>query len=162
MNDKLFFVTGATSGIGKANYAWYLRQAHLVPLTWEEEVFLLKRELDRAHASLKLEEHWNLLVPPLRAISSPEEFDRRANEAVTKYLDFLEKKDILPVRDYMEPALCARIGRYVPEEARNFFQTAIHFEPMTLWTHFYHWFDLARMASQPHPSAIRRGPCSTT
>ena len=33
---------------------------------------------------------------------------------------------------------------------------ATHREPMTLYTHFYHWFDLARMREEPHPSPIRR------
>ena len=146
------------SGIGKENYTWYLRNVHLVPMSWEEEVALLKRELDRAHASLRLEEHRNRNLPQLVAITSPEEYDRRANEAVTKYLDFLEREDILPVRDYMDQALRERIGGYAPPEKRNFFQTAIHFEPMTLWTHFYHWFDLARMEVEPHESPIRRGP----
>lgn len=148
----------APSGIGEENYTWYLQNVHLVPLTWEDEVRLLERELARAHASLRLEEHRNRDLPELVAISSPEEYDRRANESVDKYLDFLEREDVLPVRDYMDPALRARIGGYVPPESRNFFRTAIHFEPMTLWTHFYHWWDLARMEADPHPSPIRRGP----
>jgi hypothetical protein len=146
------------SGIGRENYTWYLRNVHLVPLSWEEEVALLKRELDRAHASLRLEEHRNRNLPQLEAISSPEEYDRRANEAVTKYIAFLDENEILPMRGYMDPALRARIGSFVPEEDRNFFRTAIHFEPMTLWTHFYHWWDLARMEADPHESPIRRGP----
>ena len=146
------------SGIGKENYTWYLRHVHLVPLSWEEEVSWLKRELDRAHASLKLEEHRNRDLPPLVAIASPQEYDRRAGEAVTKYLEFLSANKILPIHDYMDPALRARTGAFVPEGSRNFFRTAIHFEPMTLWTHFYHWWDLARMEQNPHPSPIRRGP----
>ncbi len=146
------------SGIGKDNYTWYLRNVHLVPMSWEDEVALLERELDRAHASLKLEEHRNRELPPLTAISSPEEYDRRAHEAVTKYIAFLGDNEILEIRDYMDPALRARVGSYVPPESRNFFRTAIHFEPMTLWTHFYHWWDLARMETDPHPSPIRRGP----
>lgn len=146
------------SGVGKDDYTWYLRNVHLVPLTWEDEVRLLKRELARAHASLRLEEHRNRRLPPLVAISSPEEYDRRANAAVTRYLAFLKEKEILEVRDYMDPALRARIGAFVPEESRNFFAIATHFEPMTLWTHFYHWWDLARMEREAHPSPIRRGP----
>lgn len=148
----------APSGIGVDNYTWYLQNVHLVPLTWEDEVRLLKRELDRSHASLRLEEHRNRDLPELVAISSPEEYERRANDAVTKYLEFLEREEILPIRDYMDSALRAQIGSYVPPESRNFFRTAIHFEPMTLWTHFYHWWDLARMEAEPHPSPIRRGP----
>ena len=36
------------SGIGIAHYSWHLQNVHLVPMTWEDEVRLLKRELDRA------------------------------------------------------------------------------------------------------------------
>ncbi len=148
----------APSGIGRENYTWYLRNVHLVPLTWEDEVRLLRRELERAHASLRLEEHRNRNLPPLEAISSPNEYEARANEAVTKYLEFLDQEDVLQIRDYMDPALRARIGRFVPAEERNFFATCIHYEPMTLWTHFYHWWDLARMETDPHPSPVRRDP----
>lgn len=66
--------------------------------------------------------------------------------------------DLLQIKDDMAPALRARIGRLVPKEKRNFFSRAIHIEPMTLWTHFYHWWDLARMETETHPSPIRRGP----
>lgn len=146
------------SGIGREHYTWYLRNVHYVPLTWEEEVSLLKRELDRAWASLRLEEHRNRNIPPLVSIESEEEYDRRANESVTKYIRFLDAQDVLPVPDYYDQALRERIGTFVPKETRNFFWTAVHFEPTTLWTHFYHWFDLARMKRDPHPSPVRRGP----
>ncbi|MBT8282580.1 MAG: hypothetical protein KJO86_02495, partial [Muriicola sp.] len=59
------------SGIGKENYSWYLQNVHLVPLSWEDEVLLLKRELARAWTSLKLEEHRNRALPPLMAANSP-------------------------------------------------------------------------------------------
>ena len=146
------------SGIGKENYTWSLRNVHLVPLTWEEEVDLLKRELTRAHASLRLEEQRNRGLPQLPVISSPEEYQRRANEAITKYLAFLKAKDILPMRDYMDPAMRERIGEYSPEATREFFSMASHREPMTLFTHFYHWWDLAQMRIDPHVSPVRRGP----
>jgi hypothetical protein len=145
------------SGIGKENYTWSLRNVHLVPMSWEEEVTLLKRELARAHAQLKLEEHRNRHLPPMRVIASPEEYEKRAHESVTKYMAFLDKHEILPIKDYMDPALRAQIGEYVPEERRNFFAMATHREPITLYTHFYHWWDLAQMREAPHPSPIRRG-----
>ena len=146
------------SGVGKENYTWSLRNVHLLPLTWEEEVDLLKRELARAHASLRLEEQRNRGLPQLPVISSPEEYQRRANEAITKYLAFLKAKDILPMQDYMDPALRERIGEYSPEATRDFFAMASHREPMTLFTHFYHWWDLAQMRVDPHASPVRRGP----
>ena len=40
----------------RTNYNWHLQNVQLVPMTWDDEVTLLKRELARAHASLKLEE----------------------------------------------------------------------------------------------------------
>jgi hypothetical protein len=146
------------SGIGRENYTWSLRNVHLVPMTWEQEVELLKRELARSHAALKLEEERNRGLPGLPVIRTPEEYERRANAAVTRYLGFLEKKDLYPMRPNMDPALRERIGTFEPAESRNFFAIATHHEPLTLYTHFYHWWDLARMRDEPHPSPIRRGP----
>jgi len=144
------------SGVGKENYTWYLRNVNLVPLTWEEEVTILQRELARAHASLKLEELRNSELPSLVAIADAEEYNERFNAAITQYLEFLDERHILPMADYMDPALRAQIGQFVPAEERNFFAIAIHYDPTTLITHFYHWFDLARMQREPHPSPIRR------
>ena len=62
------------SGIGKDNYTWYQQNVHLVSLTWEEEVQLLQRELDRAWTSLKLEEQRNKDLPPMVAAKTPKEF----------------------------------------------------------------------------------------
>ncbi len=146
------------SGIGKDNYNWSLKNVHLVPMTWDDEVAILKRELARAHASLKLEEARNAGKPELPVIQTPEEYQRRGNEAVTRFLGFLETRDLYPMRDNMDPALRAQVGEYVPLETRNFFAIATHYEPLTLYTHFYHWWDLARMRDEPHPSPIRRGP----
>jgi uncharacterized protein (DUF885 family) len=146
------------SGIGKENYSWYLRNVHLVPLSWEEERVLLKRELDRAYASLMLERHHNRNLPPLEAISGPEEFDRHADESIDKLMAFLDKQDVIPVKSYMEPALREHIGAFVPLETRNFFSKVTHYEPMVLYTHATHWFELARMQEEPHPSLIRRDP----
>ncbi len=146
------------SGIGVEQYTWSLEHVHLVPLTWADEVALLESELARAHTSLRLEEARNRNLPPLEAIASPAEFDRRGNEAVTKLMAFLETNDLMPIRPYMDPALRAQIGQFVPAESRNFFAIAAHLEPLPLYTHFYHWWDLARMREHPHESPIRRGP----
>jgi hypothetical protein len=145
------------SGIGKENYTWSLQNVHLVPMSWAEEVALLKRELARTHAGLKLEEARNKALPALPVIADDAEYQRRANDAVTRFLDYLEKRDLYPMRDNMDPALRAQMGAYVPIETRNFFAIATHYEPLTLYTHFYHWWDLARMRDEPHPSPIRRG-----
>ena len=145
------------SGIGKDSYTWYQQNVHLVPLTWEDEVRLLKRELDRAWSSLKLEEQRNRQLPPLEAAATPEEYDRKAREAVDRIMTFLDEKEIVTVADYMRPALLAHLGSYVPEETRNFFWITAHYDPAPLFTHFYHWFELARMDREPHPSPVRQG-----
>ena len=144
------------SGVGKEAYDWNLQHVHLVPLTWNDEVMLLRRELARAHASLRLEEQRNRGLPPLQPISSPEEWNLRANAAVTKYIDFLRSKEILTVQDYLDPAMRERIGPYAPPETRNFFGIASHYEPITLFAHFQHWFDHAWLRNRPNPSQIRR------
>ncbi len=144
------------SGVGKAAYDWNLRHVHLVPLTWDQEVMLLQRELARAHASLRFEEQRNRGLPQLTAASSPQEWDQRANAAVTRYLAWLKSKDILGVDDYLDPALRERIGPYAPPETRNFFGIASHYEPITLFAHFQHWFDHAWLKHAPNPSVIRR------
>jgi hypothetical protein len=146
------------SGVGKANYSWFIKNVQLSPLTWEEEVAILQRELDRAHAALRLEEHRNRNLPQLTGARSPAEYERQATAAVDNYLRFLGRNDVLTVKPYMRPALMARIGGYVPPAEQNFFHIAMHRAPTTLWTHFYHWWDLANMAERPHPSAIRSAP----
>jgi uncharacterized protein DUF885 len=145
------------SGVGIDNYDWYLKHVQLVPYTWRDEVGLMTRELGRAHAFLLFEERRNAQLPELVPVASAEEHARRFNEAVSEYMAFLREHDILPVRDYMDPALRARIGMFRPG-AREFFTEIDYRDPEVMRTHGYHWFDLARMQHDPHPSPIRRGP----
>ncbi|MFB0946118.1 MAG: hypothetical protein ACI9V1_002620 [Spirosomataceae bacterium] len=144
------------SGIGKDNYTWYQQNVHLVPLTWEDEVILLKRELARAWSSLKLEEHRNRNLPELKEADSPETYDELAKQAAESYLEFLDKEDIVTVKDYFAPALEEQLGRFVPKETRNFFYITMHYDPRPLYSHFYHWFELARMDNEPNANPIRR------
>ncbi len=146
------------SGIGKENYTWYLQNVNLMPLTWEDEVMLLKRELTRAWAGLKLEEHNNRKLPPLVAADTPEAFAALTERSAKSLLNFLEKEEIVTVKDYFEPALREHLGSFVPAEKRNFFIITLHHDPRPLYSHFYHWFELARMDNEPHTSEIRKGP----
>ena len=117
------------SGIGKEQYTWSLRNVHLVPMSWEDEVVLLKRELNRAHASLKMEELRNQGLPELTLVRNQEEFAARADAGATKYMAFLKNKPVLTVQDYLEPALRRHLGSFVPEATRNFFAIATHYAP---------------------------------
>lgn len=145
------------SGIGRENYTWYQQNVHLVPLTWEDEVRLLERELDRAWSSLKLEEQRNRHLPPMKAASTPEEYDAMANNAVDRIMNFLSEKEIVTVADYMRPALETHKGAFVAAEKRHFFWITAHYDPAPLFTHFWHWFELARMDNEPHASPVRQG-----
>ena len=145
------------SGIGKENYTWYQKNVHLLPLTWEDEVRLLQRELDRAWTSLKLEEHNNIDLPPMSAASTPEEFAQLTEKGVQRFMSFLSDKEIMPIKPNMEPALREHMGQFVPEDQRNFFAIGMHYDPLPLYSHFVHWFDLAQVRDEPHESPIRRG-----
>ncbi|MGC6284881.1 MAG: hypothetical protein ACON4X_04430 [Polaribacter sp.] len=146
------------SGIGKENYTWYMQNVHLVPLTWEDEVMILKREVARAWSALKLEEHRNRKLPELNAADSPKSYDALADRAAKSLISFLDKEDIVTVKDYFDPALREHLGSFIPAEKRNFFYITSHYDPRPLFSHFYHWFELARMENEPNSSEIRKGP----
>lgn len=149
------------SGVGKENYTWYLRNVHLVPWSWEEQVTLMRRELARAHASLRLEENRNRHLPELDRIDSAREYDLRMNAAVTEYMKFLEDEEIHDVETWMDDAIRAVNGSYVhaePGEIRNFFSEVQYRDPLAMRTHMHHWIELARMREDPHPSPIRAVP----
>lgn len=146
------------SGIGKDNYTWYMQNVHLVPLTWEDEVMILKRELARAWTSLKLVEHNNRNLPELVDADSPEAYDKMADASAKSLMDFLEQQDIVTVKPYFDPALREHLGEFIPKEKRNFFSIGEHYDARPLYSHFYHWFELARMDLEPHKSEIRKGP----
>jgi hypothetical protein len=146
------------SGIGKENYTWYQQNVHLVPLTWEDEVMLLKRELNRAWAALKLEEHRNRYLAPLAEAGSEQAYAALAKRSASSLIRFLDTASIVTVKPYFEPALRQHLGSFVPKEKRHFFWITAHYDPRPLYSHFYHWFELARMDKEPHPDEVRRGP----
>lgn len=146
------------SGIGKENYDWYAKNVHLVPLTWDDQVMLLKRELSRAWSSLKLEEHRNRNLPLLSEANTVLQHDSLNERSVRSFMKFLDQQQILTVKNYYEPALREHKGRFVPKEKRNFFLITMHYDPRPLFSHFYHWFELAQMDLEPHASEVRRAP----
>ncbi len=146
------------SGIGTQQYTWFLKNVLLVPLTWEDEVTITRRELARAHASLRLEETRNAKLPPMHVAGSAAEFATMQAEALPGYLQFFRDQGIVTVEPWMERALRERFQSYSPETTRNFFSQATHRDPRTLWTHLWHWWDNGRFREHPHASPIRRTP----
>ncbi len=146
------------SGIGKAQYTWFLKNVLLVPLTWEDEVTITRRELARAHASLRLEETRNVALPPMPVASSAAEFATMQANALPGYMQFMRDKKIVTVEPWMQRALRERFQSYSPEATRNFFSQATHRDPRTLWTHLWHWWDNGRFREHPLANPIRRTP----
>ncbi len=148
----------APSGVGISNYNWYMRNVHLVPFTWEDELRIMQRELQRATAHLALEEHNNRHLPPLRPVTTAEEWKRFSNDSLTEYMRFIEDNEIITVEDYMDQALRERLSGFVPAEGRHFFAQVDARDPLVLRCHGSHWWDTARINQDPHPSPIRSVP----
>jgi hypothetical protein len=138
-----------------------MHNVHLSPYSWEEQVTLMRRELARSHASLRLEENRNRHLPELQRIQTPEEYDRRLTESVDRYMAFLEEQGVETVEPWMDAAVRAVSGSFTPaepDEIRNFFQEVIYRDPDAFRPHMHHWIELARMREAPHPSPIRATP----
>ncbi len=145
------------SGVGRENYTWYAQNVHLVPYTWEGQVTLLRRELERAQASLALEEQHNRNLPPLEPARDAAAFDAMARQRVTKYVDFLVEQQVMPDKPYFREVVRRELlGSYAPEGKRPFFTNMILREPMLLLSHDIHWIELGRMRDEPNASPIRR------
>ncbi len=144
------------SGIGKEQYTWYLRNVLLAPLSWEEEVTILRRELARAHASLRLEENRNRNLPPLPVADTPEAYAALQEKAIPRYLKWMADNRILTMEPWMERAMRERTAPFAAEANRNFFMQATQRDPIPLWTHLYHWWDNMRIRVAPHANPIRR------
>ncbi|MEO1078292.1 MAG: hypothetical protein AAFY29_01965 [Pseudomonadota bacterium] len=146
------------SGITREEYTWHLRNVLLVNTTWEGEVQLMQREMSRGYAGLRMEEARNRKLPPLEPAADAESFAALQASSITSYMAFMEEHDILTVTPWMDLALRQRVFPFSPPEQRNFFGQATHRDPRTLWTHFYHYWDLMRFDEEPHASPIRRTP----
>lgn len=149
--------TGA-SGIGKENYNWYQKNVHLVPLTWDDQVLLLKRELTRSWAALKMEEHRNRKLPLLELANTPEANNILAEKSFKSLIQFLNTQEVLTIKPYFDSAIRAHKLGFSPTEKRNFFQITAAYDPRPLYSHFYHWFELARMDIEHNQNEIRRSP----
>jgi Bacterial protein of unknown function (DUF885) len=146
------------SGVGKDNYNWYAQNVHLLPYDWDQQATLLQRELERARAGLALEEYHNRALPPLEPANTPDAFRALAEARMTKLTDFLIQAGIVPDKSYYRDAMANQVLGYVPPEKRNFFLHGAAREPLALYSHDYHWIELARMKEEPNQSPIRRLP----
>lgn len=61
-----------SAGLGKENYNWYTKNVAMMPYDWDQQVVLLRRELDRSITSMRLEEVRNRKLPPIKEIDNTE------------------------------------------------------------------------------------------
>ena len=146
------------SGVGKENYNWYAAHVHLLPYDWEQQVTLLRRELERARAGLALEEFHNRALPELAPANTPESFRALGEARMKELTEFLIGAGIVAQRDYYRAAMAEQVLAYVPPERRNFFLHGVARDPLGLFTHDYHWIELARIKHEPNASPVRRLP----
>jgi hypothetical protein len=148
----------APSGIGIKNYTWYMKNVHLIPYSWEEQMDIIQRELVRSITCLKLEENRNRDLPELTPPGSIEEYQKRFAEAVNFFMHFLEEQEIMTIPDYLQDTLMRKVGYIPPDGLRDFFTQIDYHNSLPMRAHGTHWFDLARMKHEPHPSPIRQIP----
>lgn len=149
------------SGIGKEDYNWCLKNVHLLPYTWDDEVVLLERELARAHQAMRLAEYSHRNLPPLPRAPTAEAYAKSQNVATDEFMKFLGD-EMMTVKPYMDPAMRAVIIPFTPLESpdaiRGFFHEVDYRDPMPMRAHFFHWIDKAREIEEPVESPIRRVP----
>jgi Bacterial protein of unknown function (DUF885) len=143
------------SGVGKENYDWYAKNVHLVSYGWDEQVTLLRRELDRARAALELEAFHNRNLPPLEPVNDPQAWQAMATGKMQTLVDFLIDNGLVDDQKYFRAAMAAQLGNYTPTEERNFFAHGAARDPSALYSHTYHWIELARRQHEPNASPIR-------
>lgn len=144
----------ARAGVGIENYNWYLKNVHLLPYTWDELTAISAREYERAWAMMKLEEHKNRKLPPLKLVSTEKEYLELFNSSQAHLLNFLKEGEIFTVPDFMvlKPAT-----RYARPSVRDYFQHILDRDPLPLQPHDFvgHLPDAERQRRDTRP--IRGG-----
>ena len=129
----------------------------LLPYTWDQVVMLMERELARSWSNLTFEEKRNAHLPAQLPIADSAEFMKRTSNEISRYMAFLRDREILTVKDYMEPSLRQHVSGF-RAGPREFFSEVDYRDPEVMRTHYYHWFDKAWLVFDPPSSPIRKLP----
>ncbi len=92
----------AHGGVGKENYAWYLRNVLLLAYTPEEIETIGAREYERQVAFLKIEEHRNRAIPMTDPVQTRAQFDAKRKAEDEDLLRFLRDGDWMTIPDYVQ------------------------------------------------------------
>ena len=150
----------ASAGVGKENYNWLLKNVYLFPYTWEDCRRIVELEDNRVVTFLKLEENRNRNIPPLKPVSSQEEYRKSYMGAIEHVMNFLRKEEIFTIQDYLVPDKYLEdkssgkyaLGKPWPEKHDYFFVFSLR-EPLMEETHEMvgHHFDLLRVRHDDRP-----------
>ncbi|ALC13080.1 hypothetical protein LH20_14075 [Sphingopyxis sp. 113P3] len=92
----------AHGGVGRENYAWYLKNVLLLPYTPEEIAVIGEREYQRQLAFLKIEEHRNRGIAMPEPVQTRAEFDAKRKVEDEDLLKFLRDGDWVTIPDYVQ------------------------------------------------------------
>jgi Bacterial protein of unknown function (DUF885) len=70
-------------------------------------------------------------------------------------VDFLIDNRVVDDQKYFRAAMAAQLGDYTPPAERNFFANGAARDPSALYSHEYHWIELARRKHEPNRSPVR-------
>jgi hypothetical protein len=146
------------SGVGIANYNWYLANVALMPYTHAQLVTLHERELGRARATLAAEELKNRALPPQLPATTIEEHQRRFDEALKTWINFLRQNDFITWEDWMTQALGVLPGGFDPKPPLEFFSEVEARDPLLMRLHMWHFMDLGFVAHHPPTDPVRARP----
>ena len=94
-------------------------------------------------------------LPAQEPVDEEAAWAEMAKGRMNAFADFLIGNDLVADKDYYRKALDEQIGGFTPPEDRNFFTIGAAIDPMPLYTHFYHWIELARREHEPQKNPIR-------
>lgn len=92
----------AHGGVGKENYAWYLKNVLLLPYTPEQVETIGEREYQRQVTFLKIEEHRNRAIPMPEPVTTRAQFDAKRKAEDEHLLNLLREGDWVTIPDYVE------------------------------------------------------------
>ncbi|MDM7955704.1 DUF885 family protein [Blastomonas sp.] len=92
----------AHGGVGKDNYAWYLKNVLLLPYTPEEVETIGEREYQRQVTFLKIEEHRNRAIAMPEPVTTRAQFDAKRKAEDEHLLKLLRDGDWVTIPDYVE------------------------------------------------------------
>jgi hypothetical protein len=122
-----------SSGIGEAECDWYLRNVLLLPYSWRDLVAISKREYGRAIALMRIEEHRNRKLPPLKVVNTLEDSVALMKEARRTIIDFVQKEEIMTLPEFPPPA--DPPTEFKRPEPRDYFHQFLDRDPVALIPH---------------------------